>query len=172
MRANDGFHRWVGLDRLVAARDRHVSPWYRRVLESGWVCVDGAWLLRTFHTGYHGDRDRFADRTAYEAAVNGRGVPDTDLSAGHAVRYRELFIRGHTFARRALRLLADKPGRPPGEAIVSVSPTADGDTVTGAVTFVIRRSDEPPYIVDLRRSAGTVVAILDIEDCGLPGEAR
>jgi hypothetical protein len=65
------------------------NPNGRQILKDGWWMKTGAVLLREFLRGYHGDRDRFAIIASYESAVNGRGIPDLDLSSYDDERIRQ-----------------------------------------------------------------------------------
>jgi hypothetical protein len=143
-----------------------------RTVDEGWICDErGAWLLRDFVASYHGSPDAFSDVTGYEAAVNGRAVPDLDLAVVGKARAVALARRGVAFARAALyRLNADYPDHPPAVAYVSISDEDLDDDISyeGDVTFVTAHDGEPPYLSDLEAVTANAVLAIDSAECREP----
>jgi hypothetical protein len=141
----------------------------RRTVDGGWTRDErGAWLLRELLTTYHGSREAFTDLTGYEAAVNGRVIPDLDLKVDGKARAEVLARRGVAFARAALgRLNAEYPDHPPAIAYVSISDQEldDGIPYEGAVTFVTAHDGEAPDVRDLEKLTANAVMALDSADC-------
>jgi hypothetical protein len=145
--AGTKFREVSGMADLASTNDEEMPQLYREAVASGWVEVDGSWFLRKFLEEYHGSPTHFTDRTGYEAAVNGRSIPDDDLQS--AVQSGErLAVRGLAFARRALQALPSEA--PPVTAYVSVGRAVYDDSVfDGSVTFCADHEGEPPYATDL-----------------------
>jgi hypothetical protein len=142
---------------------------FRRAVEDGWTTDErGAWLLRRLLATYHGSPEAFSDTTGYEAAVNGRAIPDLDLSARGKARAVALARRGVAFARAALyQLNVDHPDHPPATAYISITDLdLDLDIrYEGNVTFVTEHDGEPPYLGDLAAVTGNAVLAIDSTDC-------
>ncbi|MFD0522910.1 hypothetical protein [Paractinoplanes durhamensis] len=80
MRFNAVFADLVG---EAALEDVSLPDLFRGAVDDGWTVDErGAWLLRRFLATYSGSPSAFSDVTGYEAAVNGRGIPDLDLDVG------------------------------------------------------------------------------------------
>jgi hypothetical protein len=141
----------------------------RWTVDEGWTCDErGAWLLRDRLTTYHGSPEAFTDVTGYEAAVNGRAIPDLDVEVEGRPRAAALARRGVTFARAALhRLNADHPDHPPAVAYVSISDEDPADEIPyeGDVTFVTAHDGEPPYVRDLEAVTANAVLTIDSTEC-------
>jgi hypothetical protein len=144
---------------------------FRQAVGEGWVRSEcGAWLLKQFLATYSGLRISFADITGYEAAVNGRGVPDLDLRSDGIERARDLVKRGYAFARMALFRLGEMPDHPPVTAYISISPAEvdDGVVYTASVTFVAHHDGEPPYICSVEDVTSNAVLAVESADCTEP----
>ena len=140
------------------------------VVRRGWRIIDGAVLLSSWYESYHGDRATFPAVTDYEAAVNGRGIPDLDLPDDSSVRVPALLRAGMAFAWSALHMQNKQFPDIEVSAYVSVSPTLfDPDYFTGNVTFCAVRPDERPYI-NQAMLKDEIVAALSSTDCVLPLE--
>jgi hypothetical protein len=141
----------------------------RRAVDEGWTTDErGAWLLRDFLATYHGSPEAFSDVTGYEAAVNGRAIPDLDLPLAGKARAVALARRGIAFARAALyRLNADHPDHPPAVAYVSISDVDPDDDIPyeGDVTFVTAHDGEPPYLGDIDEVTANAVLAIDSTEC-------
>src|SRR5882724_11567854 len=95
MRFNAVFADLVDLESLSDVSGADVPGGFRRAVDEGWTRDErGAWLLRDFLATYHGSPEAFSDLTGYEAAVNGRGIPDLDLAVGGKARAVALARRG------------------------------------------------------------------------------
>jgi hypothetical protein len=81
MRLNDRMIGLVGAELSPVYLD-DVPAAYRAIAEEGWtVGRDGAYLLSALQAGYHGlSGAQLDDVVRLEAAVNGRGMMDYDLS--------------------------------------------------------------------------------------------
>ena len=165
MRFNAVFADLIGDGALGDVSGGDLPDLFQRAVNDGWTSDErGAWLLRRFLATYSGSPDAFTDVTGYEAAVNGRGIPDLDLTAGGKARAVALARRGVAFARAALtRLNADHPGHPPATAYVSIGDVDMDDEVSyvGDVTFVMVRDEEPPYVADIDRITANAVLVID-----------
>jgi hypothetical protein len=71
--------------------------------------LGGALLLGALRCSYSGRRSLFTDVTSYEAAVDGRGVPDMDLPYRGPRRVDMLIRRSYSFACEALSQLSRIP---------------------------------------------------------------
>ncbi|MFB4317448.1 hypothetical protein [Actinomadura sp. 21ATH] len=60
----------------------------REIIEEGWSVEHGAVLLTAFRRSYFGQRSSFPAIGDYEAAVNGRGIPDLDIDLVGSERVR------------------------------------------------------------------------------------
>jgi hypothetical protein len=114
-------------------RREELTPQLAEVVDEGWFELDGAYLLKAWHASYHGPR---FDDTSYEIAVNGRGIPDLDLTEIGAARAKRLLERGIAFARAALSRARDAIPHVEMYAYVSAAPVlCDPAQITGHVTF-------------------------------------
>ncbi|MFI0447477.1 hypothetical protein [Actinomadura sp. 6N118] len=157
--------RIVGSDFLRTISRNDLIPDLQGPIDRGWTVSDGATLLRAWRESYFGERGRFSEVIDYEAAVNGRGIPDMDLDAVGEARVVHLLRRGVAFAWAALcKQYREYPGiRMAG--YISAAPTlVDPDHFTGNVTFCTMRPDRAAYI-DPDRTAGDIVIVLFTEDC-------
>lgn len=138
----------VGGVRILRTLRRHdLTPELDAVVRQGWRIIDGAVLLSCWYDSYHGDRSTFSQLMDYEVAVNGRGIPDLDLTEDRNERVPKLLRRGMTFAWRALHVQRHQFPNVEMSAYISVSPTIfDADYFTGNVTFCAVRPGEGPYI--------------------------
>lgn len=89
----------------INATDRFAP--LNEVVDAGWVMDEGATLLSSFRESYFGDRESFHGIGIYEAAVNGRGIPDSDVTevGGEQIEVlmrRGLLLRGMRCTRSAL----------------------------------------------------------------------
>lgn len=138
---------------------------YRSAVAEGWIADErGAWLLRQFLATYFGRPESLSDITGYEAAVNGRGIPDLDLVESGKERATALARRGVAFARAALaRLAAEYSEHPAVTAYVRIGLVdMDDDEVVyvGDVTFVSAHDGEPPYLGDVEQvTSGAVLSV-------------
>ncbi|MGK5558354.1 hypothetical protein ACSNOI_42815 [Actinomadura kijaniata] len=93
-------------------------------------------LLAAFRRSYRGTRSWLGGTVDWELAVNGRGIPDEDLTAHGDERVRLLTRRGIAFAWEALHALDTSAPGHPMIARVSVSEVlASPGEFTGYVTF-------------------------------------
>lgn len=145
-------------------------PGYREVVADGWFTADdGAVLLRAFYEGYHGDRGSFRFVEDYEAAVNGRGIPDSDLPEAAQQRTPLLARRGLAFAWHALYTLRTQLPATQVIGYVSISPVLfDPQTMVGSVTFCSRRGTEPPYKDRSLLDPDDFVFAVDSQECTKP----
>lgn len=136
---------------------------FREVVAGGWLLEDGAMLLRLFRDSYFGDRARFTDMLGYEIAVNGRGVPDLDITVGGRDRANLLLRRGLAMAWSALHDASRSFPKVTVFGYVSVSPTLmDPDDWTGNVTFTSGETAHPYF--DVETMPGIVVS-LESREC-------
>ncbi|MEU8359257.1 hypothetical protein AB0C27_24900 [Nonomuraea sp. NPDC048882] len=154
---------------LEGASLEDIPEAYWASLREGWMRDEtGAWLLRSFKSSYFGPHCSPGDVAGYEASVNGRGIPDIDLSSTGVQRARELARRGYAFARMALFGLRTMTGHPPMEAYISicrVDDSRDDDLYTGSVTFASLRPNEANYLDDVEDIRDCAVLILEVSDC-------
>lgn len=154
------FREASGIADLTTIDDADMPQLYREAVASGWVEVDGSWFLKKFMEEHHGSESHFTDRTGYEAAVNGRSIPDDGLQPG-AESGERIAVRGLTLARRALEALPSEA--PPVTAYVSVGRAVYDDSVfDGSVTFCADHQDEPPYTTDLDAFQNGLAAIRSV----------
>ncbi|RFU41154.1 hypothetical protein DZF91_13320 [Actinomadura logoneensis] len=137
----------------------------RSIIEDGWVLEEGAALLVAFRKSYFGTRS--AGTVDWELAVNGRGIPDDDITAHGDERIRLLMQRGTAFAWEALRALGSSfPGHPM-IARVSISEvmSAPGE-FTGYVSFFSAAFAEAMRVE--RWGEGEMLLYLFSEECTEP----
>jgi hypothetical protein len=147
---------------------KDLIPELQAVVSRGWGVVDDAILLVAWYEGYFGDRSRFPDVMDYEAAVNGRGIPDIDLIEVGEARVSRLLRRGLAFAWAALHEQRNQLPEVEVAAYVSAAPTlVDPDHFTGNVTFCAERPGWPPYI-DPMHSVDEIVVSISTGDCKNP----
>lgn len=158
----------VGGTHILGTLSRHeLTPELDVVVRQGWRIVDGAVLLSSWYESYHGDRSTFSETMDYEVAVNGRGIPDLDLTEDRYVRVPRLLRRGMAFAWSALHVQHSQFPDIEMSAYVSVSPTLfDAEYFTGNVTFCSVRHGERPYI-DRELLKDEIVAAIFTRDCVL-----
>ena len=138
------------------------------VVESGWIDVGGAHLLKAWYQSYFGERDRFPEVIDYEVAVNGRGIPSLDLTENGELRVSRLLRRGVAFAWHALHRQSDDLPSIRMAAYISAAPTLiDPDHFTGNVTFCTVPLGFPGYI-EPTESSKDIIVILFSEDCRNP----
>lgn len=122
-------------------------------------------MLSSWYDSYHGDRKTFPHIMDYEVAVNGRGIPDLDLTESRNERVPELLRRGIAFGWSALHVQHHQFPDVEMSAYVSASPTLfDADYFTGNVTFCAIRDGGRPYI-DREYLKGEIVAAIFTRDC-------
>jgi hypothetical protein len=171
MRSNAVFADLVGVVPSEAPGD-DLPDLFRWAVAEGWTADErGAWLLRRFLATYSGSPEAFRDLTGYEAAVNGRAIPDMDLTVSGKARAAALARRGVAFARAALsRLNAEHPDHPPAVAYVSINEVDMDDEVlyVGNVTFVTAHEGEPPYLRDIDGITDNAVLTIDSDECPTP----
>jgi hypothetical protein len=154
-----------GVHVLRTLRRHDLTPELDSVVRQGWRIIDGAVLLSCWCDSYHGDRSAFSQIVDYEAAVNGRGIPDLDLTEDRTERVPKLLRRGMGFAWRALYVQRRQFPNIEMSAYISVSPTLfDADYFTGNVTFCAVRTGERPYI-DRELLKDEIVAAMFSTDC-------
>ena len=153
----------TGPDPLALADPEAVTPMDREVLASGWRTEpSGANVLADLRAGYHGPGPRSGDLTGYEAAVNGRGVADQDITAHGEARERELLVRAVSYAKQAIGAARDLPDRDRLTAVVSLSMSGDDIPVaTAKVTFYVQRDEERPYLRDVENYAFESLLVFD-----------
>ncbi|EEP71891.1 hypothetical protein MCAG_02218 [Micromonospora sp. ATCC 39149] len=156
----------VGGAHILETLRRHdLTPELDTVVRHGWRIIDGAVLLASWYESYHGDRLTFSEAMDYEVAVNGRGIPDLDLTEDRYVRVPRLLRRGMAFAWSALRMQHSQFPDIEVSAYVSISPTLfDPDYFTGNVTFCAMRYGERPYIAQ-ELVNDEIVAAIFTKDC-------
>ncbi|MFJ7913098.1 hypothetical protein [Kitasatospora sp. NPDC096204] len=170
MKFNAMFSDLVEPEFLKRATKGDVPELFQCALDAGWeVDPGGAWVLRHFSESYHGNRSSFTDLTGYEAAVNGRAIPDLDLADDDPARVETLARRAYAFACSALFALRQVPGAPSGSAYISIGPALyDENVVTGSVTFCMQHEGEAPYLADISRMTLSGVLVVDSEECADP----
>ncbi|ACU77455.1 conserved hypothetical protein [Catenulispora acidiphila DSM 44928] len=153
----------AGPDPLALADPQTVTPAAREVLASGWMTEpSGANVLVELRAGYHGPDFRPGDLTGYEAAVNGRGVADDDITVEGDERERALLVRAVSYAVQALAEARELPDRDRLTAVVSLSMSGDDVPVpTAKVTFYVQRDDERPYLRDVEEYAFESLLVFD-----------
>lgn len=157
--------RVVGADFLQSLSLDDFPIEFEGVVHGGWTTIEGAVLLASWHKSYFGSRSRFRELMDYEIAVNGRGIPDLDLSEIGMDRVRHLVRRGAAFAWEALYKQKRQFSDIKLASYISAAPTlVDPDYYTGNVTFCTIRAGQPLYI-DQRHAGNDVVVALFTEDC-------
>lgn len=153
----------LGSENLKQALQGEVPRGFREVVARGWfVDEEGAVLLRQRRESYFGDRARFADIAGYEAAVNGRGIPDLDIepSIVGQERGKLILLRGLAMAWFALCGLGQAL---PGVKVfgyLSASPTLmDPEDWTGNLTFVSVRDGSKQSYIDVENVPGVLILI-------------
>ncbi|WFE66194.1 hypothetical protein [Micromonospora sp. WMMD714] len=132
------------------------------------MSIADATLLKAWYESYYGDRSRFPEVMDYEISVNGRGIPDIDLSDVGEERVVRLLRWGTAFAWAALHEQRIKLPEVAVAAYVSAAPTlVDPDHFTGNVTFCTIYSGQAPYI-DPAQLSDEIVVSLSTEDCEKP----
>ncbi|WP_331755935.1 hypothetical protein [Streptomyces anulatus] len=138
------------------------------VVATGWVLDEGATLLSAFRESYVGDRASFSGIGSYEAAVNGRGIPDLDLTGTGDEQIRMLMRRGTAFAWDALHATSVLPWAPPLLARISAAPVLmDPDTWTGYGTFFSSQF-EGDLGLDANADLPGIQIVLSSIDCANP----
>ncbi|WP_199510608.1 hypothetical protein [Nucisporomicrobium flavum] len=158
----------VGGTHVLSTLRRHdLTPELDAVVKQGWRVVGGAVLLSAWYDSYHGDRSTFPHVMDHEVAVNGRGIPDLDLTEAQRERVPALLRRGIAFSWSALHVQHQQLPDVEMSAYVSVSPALfDADYFTGNVTFCAVRHGERSYIAREFLKDEIVVAIFT-RDCVL-----
>jgi hypothetical protein len=166
MRFNAVFADLVGEESLRDGTGGELPGLFRLAVDDGWTVDErGAWLLLRFRDTYFGSPGNFTDVTGYESAMNGRAIPDLDLTVAGKTRAVALAQRGVAFVRAALhRLNMGHPDHPPTTAYVSISEVDRGD-YDGSVTFVTAHAGEPPYLADLDGITANAVLAIDSTEC-------
>ncbi|MFG1881422.1 hypothetical protein [Micromonospora sp. NPDC049102] len=161
--------RIAGDDLVRGVSRRDLPPGVESVLAAGWSVVDDAVVLTDFYESYYGRRDLFNELVDYEAAVNGRGIPDEDISERNASSIPLLLRRGVAFAWAAL---FEQRTKLPGiqvAAYISVSPILlEPDLFTGNVTFCSIGPGRPLYIDPRNLVQHEIVVEMQTEDCHRP----
>lgn len=160
--------RIVGSNFLATITQDDLMPEFEAPVSRGWTVVDDAVLLISWYKSYFGERSEFPETIDYEAAVNGRGIPDMDLVDVGRARVFRLLRRGVAFAWAALREQHRQFPEVTMAAYISAAPTfVDPDHFTGNVTFCSVRPGQQLY-VDPDRVADEIVVALFTEDCVQP----
>jgi hypothetical protein len=164
------FSEIVRPESLQGVTQADIPELFQAAISEGWVVDEtGAYLLKLFLRGFFGSRDSFTDLTGYEAAVNGRGVPDLDLAEEGASRVQVLARRAYAFAWMALFSLRDIRDHAEVSAYISVGPTLmDENLYTASVTFCASHDGEHPYIADMDKLTMNAVLTLDSKECYKP----
>jgi hypothetical protein len=164
------FSEIVRPESLRGVTQADIPELFQAAVSEGWVVDEvGAYLLRLFRRGYFGSRNSFADLTGYEAAVNGRGVPDWDVLEEGAARVQVLARRAYAFAWMALFSLRDIRDHAEVGAYISIGPTMMGDNLyTASVTFCASHDGEQPYIADVEKMTTSAVLTFDSTECVTP----
>lgn len=148
------------LDSLIA---EDVSMSDARAIRRGWAVRDEGNVLVSRYATYHGNRDRFTSPMAFEAAVNGRAIPDFDLTNLDGAERRQVLLRrGLALAWSALYVQSHDVPDVTMIGEVSLAPTLfDPDLWTGNVTFYTLADHE------LESGAGVEI-YLQTSDCQAP----
>lgn len=171
MEYNNAFSEIVDRRSLSEAGLHDLPDLFRLAVREGWVRDErGAWLLKQFLATYSGSREDFTDLTGYEAAVNGRGIPDLDIMSQGIERARILSKRAYAFAKAALHRLTEIPNHPRGYAYISISSLEieKRQVYTGSVTFVTLHHGEAPYLESIQDVTSAAVLAVDSTECTLP----
>lgn len=169
MKSNKLFSELVGLESLRDVSQAEVPNSFRGAVQEGWTVDDtGAYLLKAFRRTYFGDRSSFVDVTSYEAAVNGRGIFDMDISEKGAARARVLARRAFAFSWMALMSVREQYEDPQVTAYITIGQTLSGDGLyTANATFCSRHEGESPYLTDFDQVSNAVLA-LESAECMAP----
>ena len=160
--------RIVGADFLQSLDLGDFPVEFEGAVHGGWAVTDGVTLLASWRKSYFGSRSRFRELIDYEIAVNGRGIPDLDLTEMGVNRVRQLVRRGAAFAWEALYKQRCQLPDIKLASYISAAPTlVDPDYYTGNVTFCTIRAGQPLHI-DARSADNEVVVALFTEDCDHP----
>ncbi|TMR31144.1 hypothetical protein [Actinomadura geliboluensis] len=155
----------LGSDFLQHLRVADVCPPLRAVVGGGWVVDEGATLLSAFRDSHFGDRSAFSTVGQYEAAVNGRGIPEDGIEPSGLEKTRQLMRRGTAFAWSALHAANTSWRGIALTARISVEPTLfDPDVVTGYVTFFAAEFADVLGIKPLGEDQGIQI-LLESVDC-------
>ena len=168
MRYNAPFENLTQGRPLARASAANLPQLFREAVNDGWVrAATGAWLLKRFLVTYGGSLSSFPDLTSCEATVNGRGVPDLDLSSAGIDRAWELAVRGYAFAMAALWQLNQMPDHPTASAYITLSSLeVDGAMLcTGYVTIVTDHENEPSYLGESLDAFSDPILIVESADC-------
>jgi hypothetical protein len=140
----------------------------REVVAEGWIRdAEGAVLLCALLRSYHGRRSAFIDVRSYEAAVNGRAVPDMDLPVMGPQRVEMLIRRSYFFACGALSQLRKMADPPQVTAFIVINRTDTEDPVyVGTVTFWARHEGEKPYFELSDNDPDDAMMSIESADCG------
>lgn len=152
---------------LDSVTHEDLTPQLSEIAAEGWMRdEEGAWLLRAWYGSYHGRRSDFTDLTGYEAAVNGRGIPDLDLPVDDDMRANKLIRRSYSFACEALIQLRRIADPPQVTAFISLAKTWTDDPVYVAnITFWSRHEGEAPYF-DIHNTDTSVATMsIELSDC-------
>lgn len=171
MEYNARFLDAIGLETVAGVSEADIPQSFREVVRGGWYLDEsGACLLTRLKDGYYGDRSSFSDVTGYEAAVNGRGIPDLDVVLQGSARAREIARRGYAFAWAALYESRQASNMPVVTAYLSISRVEmdDDETYTGSVTFCAHHDGEPPYISDIAQPTYGPILVLASTECDTP----
>lgn len=164
-----GALRVLGSDVLRTITHDDLFPGHDEVLGRGWVVDDEAVLLAWWRESYHGSRARFAEIIDYEIAVNGRGIPDSDLTEDGEDLVVPLLRRGVAFAWAALHVQHRQLSDVRMAAYVSAAPVLlEPDRFTGNVTFCALRPGQPQWTDPARSTDEEFVIALYTEDCRRP----
>lgn len=168
MKYNAMFDEIASEQSLNTASQADLPDFFRRAVLAGWVRDDrGAWLLKLFRETYSGSPTAFTDLTGFEAAVNGRAIPDFDLASRGRERAGVLARRAYAFAKMALFRLNEVADHPSATAYISISPVEIGDEeiYAGNVTIVAHHDGEPPYLPDVSNVTSNAVLAIDSSEC-------
>jgi hypothetical protein len=170
VKSNRMFSEIVSPESLHGVTQADIPELFQAAISEGWVVDEtGAYLLELFRRGYFGGRDSFTDLTGYEAAVNGRGVPDSDISEEGIARVQVLARRAYAFAWMALYALREIPDHAEVDAYISVGPTLmDNNLYTASVTFCAIHDGEHPYIPDIEKASMNAVLTLSSTESDTP----
>ncbi|MEU8347097.1 hypothetical protein AB0C74_35815 [Spirillospora sp. NPDC048832] len=155
----------LGSDFLRHLRAADIYPALRAVVRRGWVADEGATLLSAFRDSYFGDRSAFSTVGEYEAAVNGRGIPEDGIESSGLEGTWQLMRRGTAFAWSALHAAKTSCRGAALISRISVSPTLyDPDVVTGYVTFFAADFADALGVRPLGEGQGIQI-LLESADC-------
>jgi hypothetical protein len=155
----------LDLDEVEHGENHGMLRPYRKIVKSGWIVEDdGAVLLRRLLASCHGDRQHFTTVTAWENAVNGRGIPDMDVTEGPD-RIARLMYRGAEYARAATAVARRSLPDETVLAYVYVTPSPiDPADRAGTVTFTSPGTGEIPYVSDVAAVDDCVLVSFSSDD--------